>query len=73
MCHPIDGFVTAIAKLIEYRAQYTDGHMRDIAELACAIGAELGCSEHAQNGLRVMGHVHDIGKMQVPLELLIKP
>ena len=71
--NPLDGFVEAIAKLIEYRTRYADGHIREVAELACAIGAELGCSEHMLDGLRVMGHVYDIGKMRVPIEILVKP
>jgi len=55
------------------RDPYTAGHERRVAELAVAIGAELGFDTHRQEGLRVAGHLHDVGKMAVPVELLVKP
>jgi PAS domain S-box-containing protein len=57
----------------EMRDPYTAGHERRVAEIAVAIGAELGFDVHRQEGLRVAGHLHDIGKVTVPLEILTKP
>lgn len=57
----------------EMRDPYTAGHERRVAEIAAAIGAELGFDADRQEGLQVAGHLHDIGKMTVPAEILSKP
>ena len=57
----------------EMRDPYTAGHERRVAEIAAAIGAELGLDADRQEGLQVAGHLHDIGKMTVPAEILSKP
>jgi len=43
------------------------------AELAAAIGAELGFDEARIEGLKLAALVHDIGKIQVPAEILMRP
>src|SRR3989338_649718 len=55
------------------RDPYTAGHERRVAEIAVAIGAELGFDARRLEGLRVAGHLHDIGKITVPTEILAKP
>ena len=55
------------------RDPYTASHERRVAEIAVAIGAELGLTERQLEGLRAAGHLHDIGKITVPAEILSKP
>jgi PAS domain S-box-containing protein len=55
------------------RDAYTTGHERRVAEIAVAIGTELGFDAHRAQGLRVAGYLHDIGKIIVPAEILAKP
>ena len=50
----------------EMRDPYTAGHQRRVAEIAVAIGAELGFDARRQEGLRVAGYLHDIGKITIP-------
>jgi putative nucleotidyltransferase with HDIG domain len=57
----------------EMRDPYTHGHERRVAEIAVAIGNELGFDMQQQEGLRVIGYLHDIGKITVPSEILSKP
>ena len=59
--------------LNEMRDPYTAGHERRVAAIAAAIGAHLGFDENRQEGLRVAGHLHDVGKVIAPSEILSKP
>jgi PAS domain S-box-containing protein/putative nucleotidyltransferase with HDIG domain len=65
--------LAVVTTLSEMRDPYTAGHERRVAEIAVAIGAELGFEAHEQQGLRVAGYLHDIGKITVPAEILSKP
>lgn len=59
--------------LSEMRDPYTAGHERRVAEIAVAIGTELGLDEQRLIGLRVGGYLHDVGKTAIPIEILTKP
>ena len=59
--------------LSELRDPYTAGHERRVAQIAVALGAELGFDEKRQEGLRAAGHLHDVGKITIPAEILSKP
>lgn len=65
--------VNTLASTVEMRDPYTAGHQRRVTVLACAIAEEMGISEEQFDGLRLAGLVHDIGKFNVPVEILNKP
>ena len=65
--------VEVATTLSELRDPYTAGHERRVGKIAAAIGAELGLDAHQQEGLRVAGYLHDIGKITIPAEILSKP
>lgn len=65
--------VNAVAQLTELRDPYTAGHEHRVGEIAAAIAAEMGYDEHFQQGLRIAGSLHDIGKIGVPAEILTRP
>jgi PAS domain S-box-containing protein len=65
--------VGLVTTLSEMRDPYTAGHEERVAELAVAIGTELGLSHEQLKGLRVSGFLHDVGKISVPTEILVKP
>lgn len=65
--------VEAMSKLTEIRDPYTAGHQRMVGVLSAAIGEDLGFDRHAVDGLQVAGHLHDLGKVGVPSEILVKP
>jgi PAS domain S-box-containing protein/putative nucleotidyltransferase with HDIG domain len=69
----LDGTVAALASLSEQRDPYTAGHQQRVAQLACAIAHEMNLSHNLIEGLKVIGWLHDIGKMTIPAELLCKP
>ena len=62
-----------LAKVIEQRDPYTSGHCLGVARLAVAIGRKMGFSEREVAGLYISGVLHDIGKIGVPVEILVKP
>lgn len=69
----LGGTVKALASALEMRDPYTSGHQRRVAQLACAIGKELGLSGEQIEGIGMIGFLHDIGKIAVPAEILTKP
>jgi len=69
----LNGTVEVLASLCRNIDPYTAGHQRRVARLACQIGQKMGLSEEQIYGLRVIGMVHDIGKMALPDEILTKP
>ncbi|MCX7186866.1 MAG: PAS domain S-box protein [Methylophilales bacterium] len=60
-------------QLGEMRDSYTAGHQFSVGHLSAAIAAELGFDICFQEGIRVSGYLHDIGKIIVPIEILVKP
>jgi HD-GYP domain-containing protein (c-di-GMP phosphodiesterase class II) len=69
----IGGSVMAIAMTVEKRDPYTYGHQQRVAELAGAIGREIGLSADQVEGLAIASAIHDIGKISLPAEILTKP
>ena len=65
--------VEVAMKLSEMRDPYTAGHEKRVAEIAVAISAELGFDTERQQGMRVAGYLHDVGKINIPAEILSKP
>jgi HD-GYP domain-containing protein (c-di-GMP phosphodiesterase class II) len=65
--------VQAMAAALEKRDPYTAGHQRRVAILSMAIGRHIGLSGHRLQGLHIGALIHDVGKIQVPIEILAKP
>jgi PAS domain S-box-containing protein/putative nucleotidyltransferase with HDIG domain len=69
----MEGAVKALAITVEVRDPYTSGHQVRVAMLACAIAREMGLPEERIEVLRIAGVLHDLGKIQIPAEILSKP
>jgi response regulator RpfG family c-di-GMP phosphodiesterase/PAS domain-containing protein len=65
--------IQAIANTLEMRDPYTAGHQKRVAKLAVAIAVELGLPEEQAHGIHLAASIHDLGKIQVPGEILSKP
>jgi putative nucleotidyltransferase with HDIG domain len=63
----------SFVKAIEARDEYTQKHSTRVTELALKIGAELGCSREELDILEFAGRLHDIGKIGIPDDILLKP
>ena len=69
----LSGTINVISLISESRDPYTAGHQRKVAELASAIARELGLPEDRVKMIHMAGLIHDIGKINVPAEILSRP
>ncbi|MFA0888213.1 MAG: HD domain-containing phosphohydrolase [Synergistales bacterium] len=65
--------IEALASTSEVKDPYTSGHQRRVALLAAAIAREMGRPESFVTGVEKAALVHDLGKIEVPAELLSRP
>jgi putative nucleotidyltransferase with HDIG domain len=63
------GFVNAL----EARDLYTRQHSMRVTEIALQLGREMGCSPEELNILNFAGPLHDIGKIGIRDDILLKP
>jgi len=55
------------------RDPYTSGHQSRVGLLASAIAKQLGLSDEHIRSIQFAAELHDLGKIQVPAEILGKP
>jgi len=60
-------------KIIEVRDPFTAGHQRRVARLAKAIATEMSLESDSVTATELAALAHDVGKIQVPSEILSKP
>jgi putative nucleotidyltransferase with HDIG domain len=66
------GAIRALAAALDARDPYTAGHSERVAVLSVAIGRSLGLSPEEVEVIRLGALLHDIGKIGVPDEVLLK-
>jgi HD-GYP domain-containing protein (c-di-GMP phosphodiesterase class II) len=69
----LEDTLAALAAVLEQRDPYTAGHQKHVGLLAVLIGKELGFDASSLHALNLAAIVHDLGKIQVPVEILTKP
>jgi PAS domain S-box-containing protein/putative nucleotidyltransferase with HDIG domain len=69
----LSGTISVISLIVESRDPYTAGHQGRVAELASAIAREIGLPEDRVQMIHMAGLIHDIGKINVPAEILSRP
>ncbi len=65
--------IQAISMTVEKRDPYTSGHQLRVAILAKAIAQELKLPENQIESIYMAASIHDIGKISLPAEILVKP
>ena len=63
----------AFVETIEARDSYTKQHSSRVTSYAVAIAKAVGCSQEEIDVLNVSGNLHDIGKIGIPDNILLKP
>ena len=69
----MEKIVNALIAAIEVWDPYTAGHQKRVATLALAIAREMGFNRKRLDTLRIAAILHDIGKINLPSEILCKP
>ena len=67
--HTLTSLITAINK----RDLYTEDHCKRVTRSSLALGEMLKLDSYEKDVLRVVGPVHDVGKIGIPDSILLKP
>ena len=65
--------ISAISLVTEARDAYTAGHQRRVTKLAVALAEEMGFPQDKIEGIKIAALIHDVGKINLPAEILSKP
>jgi PAS domain S-box-containing protein/putative nucleotidyltransferase with HDIG domain len=68
-----DSTIEGWSRALDYRDKETEGHSRRVTELTIKIAREMGMSEDELVLVRRGALLHDIGKMRIPDDILLKP
>ena len=64
--------ISALALAVEAKDPFSQGHLDRVTSYALSIGKRLGLNEDELNTLRDASHLHDLGKIGIPDEILKK-
>jgi hypothetical protein len=69
----LDASVGSLASLLDLRDGYTGQHSSTVVELCEQVARRVGVGASEMEDLRVAAHLHDLGKIGVPDQILHKP
>ena len=69
----MEGIAYIIMKVVEIRDPYFTGHQQRVSKLATAIAQEMKLPQDKIEGVRFASLVHDVGKVNLPTEIVSKP
>jgi len=64
--------IQALAKTIDAKDRYTNGHSLRVAEYSKEIARRLDKSDKEQEIIYIAGLLHDVGKIRIPVEVINK-
>lgn len=70
---PISEMACFFSRVIDFRSPFTATHSQSVSAVAERLGQLAGLAEDNITMLGVAGHLHDLGKMSIPVEILEKP
>jgi HD-GYP domain-containing protein (c-di-GMP phosphodiesterase class II) len=68
-----DATIEGWARALELRDKETEGHSRRVVEITCRLAGRMGISGESLANIRWGAQLHDIGKMGIPDNILLKP
>jgi len=69
----IEDTANIITKVVETRDPYSTGHQQRVSKLATVIAREMKLPQDKIEGAKIASLVHDIGKVNLPTEIISKP
>lgn len=66
------GVLNALIKALEEKSYETEIHTRNMQKIALEIGKEVGLPDSELDRLKLLVKLHDIGKINLPEEVLVK-
>lgn len=64
--------IEVLARVSEYHDDQTGQHAKRVGELCASIAERMGMEPHFIDSIRLAAQLHDIGKVAVPLDILLK-
>lgn len=71
--HTQKQYIDTLVYALSLKDPYTSEHSIDVSTMATCLGKHLGLPHHTIDCISMAAKVHDIGKIGIPLETLIKP
>ncbi len=65
--------IEALANALEAKDEYTSNHTRSIVDMSLEVGTEMGLDQKILKRLEMGALFHDIGKIGIPSDILLKP
>jgi len=65
--------ITSLSQIIDLKDAYVSGHSEEKARYAYEIAKALGMSEVTAENVKMATLLHDVGKIGIPEEILLKP
>jgi len=65
--------IYTLSRVIEARDPYTAGHQEKVSKLAVALAEDMELPQDRIEGIKITALIHDIGKINIPVEILSKP
>ena len=69
----IEGIAYVITEIVEIRDPYLIGHHQRVSKLATAIAQEMKLPQDKIKGVKIASLVHDVGKVNLPTQIVSKP
>jgi HD-GYP domain-containing protein (c-di-GMP phosphodiesterase class II) len=73
LAHAYNATIEGWSRALDLRDKETEGHSRRVTEMTIKLAQSLGLSEEELVNIRWGAELHDIGKMGVPDNILLKP
>jgi hypothetical protein len=67
------GTALLLGDVVEADDHYTGAHSRDVVDLSIAVAEQLGLDASQKRSVEFTALLHDVGKIQVPKEIINKP
>lgn len=65
-------FFQLVCRFVDYKCEFFAAHSRGVSAIAEALGKLAQLPEETVKKLKIAGYIHDLGKLSLPLSILIK-